>query len=138
VNQVRYGDFTKDELARRLISDTDGNWPFQAAARLIVEHGRWLEQDSFYEFLRSGVLDGEVWIGVDWPSVAKALREKKVEGEASDIFILSLAASCAGYFPVILRDVTNQTPRSMTAIMRAIATAGGYGEDVDEVCSLLL
>lgn len=137
MNRVRYGEYASADLARILIADTDGNWPFEAATRLVVEHGEWLERESFHRFLRTGVLEGEVWVGIDWPALAKELKENTIEGDAPDVFVLRLAASCAGYASVVLRDVTNQSPRSMTAIMRAVATAGGYGEGIDEVCALL-
>lgn len=141
--RISYGDVEVDELARRLIVGV-GNWAFEAANRLIAEDRTWLEVPEFYRFLYLGAQGGEEVAYVDWKELARALEAGEIQGREgdredreADLYVLRMGTSITGWSDVYLYlAVENQSLRTITAMMRAIAAASGELEDLDKICPL--
>jgi hypothetical protein len=127
------GEVPVEDLARRLVADSDGDWELEAAARLLIEHGKWLQDSLFYRFILINDREG---VFVDWASVANSLREDSVVGSHEDVVVLKVAASICHQLDAAVWEIYNLSPLAMRAIMRALAVAAGYGDRVDQWCPL--
>lgn len=130
-----------DEDVSRMITtlmrSTGGVWELEGAIRLIVEHGFWLRQPEFAPYVGTGdTPSGSVGMYIDWVKLARDLDGGAIAGDEEDLLVLKVAATLRGTLSLPIFEIENVEPRTMRAIMRSIATAAGYGEDVDQWCPL--
>lgn len=134
MERLSFGEYEMGELVAKLV-DCEENWPYEAAARLVCEHGKWLRKPEFYRFITTGGSGHERWAGIDWPLIVAELEAGTINGSDPDLFVLKMGASMAAYFPISLRDdLRNQSEQASVAMMRAVGYLAGLGPDVDDFC----
>lgn len=127
---------TPEERAEALIKGAHGVPYLEAAVRLLVEHGTWLERDDFAHFIELDGPDneGEFVARVSWRRVQASLQGRPEPGDTiltssgPASRILAIAASFGGGMPVDLRDVTSHlAPADSECVLDAVRRAVEVG-----------
>jgi hypothetical protein len=121
-------------LAAALRACSDGFYPTEAAAEILIGHASWLCRDDFRDgFVDTGtsITDGTTLMAViDWPAAIAALDNGGLPGSGGERRVLRIAASLADGIPVDLRDAftgmdTANVDRAVQAMLHAAGHASG-------------
>lgn len=119
------------DFLERLMRGGGGLFLVEAAIRLLIRHGVWLEDPNFSKFLVYD--DAYNWIGVDLAAAAAALEAGELPGDEEDQKILKIAASLGSNkaYRISLRDVMEGIDQeNIKHVAEAMMYADGFLESV--------
>ncbi|MGI5353615.1 hypothetical protein ACQEU8_36385 [Streptomyces sp. CA-250714] len=120
-----------DELAQAL-KETAAGWPSkEAAVTLLLEHDYWVARIAYsHPDLRRTDPETGCVVDLDWQALAAGVTDGRLTSSTSQQAVLSVALSLVvpGFLLDLQRAVSSLGAFHVAAVLRAIATAGGYPE----------
>jgi hypothetical protein len=120
-----------DELAQVLTETAKGSPAKEAAVALLLEHDYWVARIAYSHpgLRRTDPETGRV-VDLDWKALAAGVATGTLTGSTSQEAVLSVALSLVvpGFLLDLQRAVTCLGAFHVAAVLRAVATAGGYPE----------
>jgi hypothetical protein len=116
-------------LGTGLRAHTEGFYPAEAAAEMLIGNAVWLRRDDFVaRFVdHDPAPDGREMAVIDWPGAINALNAGKLPCSSSEARILRLSAGLAEGIPVDLRDaLTGLDTCNIDLVCQAIRHANGH------------
>jgi hypothetical protein len=131
-SSVSATDLETSQLAELMMVGTGAMFVAAASVRLLVRHGYWLTQESFLKHV-DVYGDPPRSAGVNFKPLMAELDNGQLPGDHEQQSILQFAASLLGWYPIVLRHVSQGIDAEhIKHVAEAIMYADGFLESVAE------
>jgi hypothetical protein len=113
------------DLAAWLRAGASGAYGEEAAVGLLIAHRTWLLRADFTTTAIE-IADDEAMAFIDWQKATTLLDAGAFACSGSEAAVLTVAASLTGRAPINLTALTSLDSSNLTAVLVALAHAGGH------------